>query len=146
MNSQLLDEAIRKARYARDLPNMPNAQTEMLTKRLDELEARIATLEGPREPTAHINSERIINAVCAAYGLVRLELINQFGMGATRPRMIAAYLMHKYTALSWNQIGRRLGGRDHSTIVHSFKKITVLRETDQVLNAKISNIEAALHA
>ena len=146
MNHQLFNEAIRKARYARDLPDVPNPKVEMLAKRLDELEARLATLEGPREPAAHINSARIIKAVCAAYGLVWDDLINQLGMGATRPRMICAYLMHKYTALSWNQIGKRLGGRDHSTIVHSFKKITVLRETDQVLNTKISNIEAALHA
>ena len=47
-----------------------------------------------------------------------------------RPRQVAMYLAKKMTQRSLPEIGRRFGGRDHTTVIHAVRKITELQETD----------------
>ena len=47
-----------------------------------------------------------------------------------RARQIACWLMRAHTLLSFPQIGAKLGGRDHTTILHAVRKIDDLRERD----------------
>ena len=47
------------------------------------------------------------------------------------------------TTRSLPDIGRRFGGRDHTTVIHAVKRIEELRAQDPVLNA---NIEAVVEA
>ena len=41
-------------------------------------------------------------------------------------RHIAMYLLHKLSFLNWCQIGRKLGGMDHTSAIHGFRKIEAL--------------------
>jgi len=47
-----------------------------------------------------------------------------------RPRQIAMYLAKSLTSKSLPDIGRRFGGRDHTTVIHAVKKITELKASD----------------
>ncbi|SMF64730.1 chromosomal replication initiator protein DnaA [Azospirillum oryzae] len=47
-----------------------------------------------------------------------------------RPRQIAMYLAKQLTARSLPEIGRKFGGRDHTTVMHAVKKVEELRTTD----------------
>ena len=47
-----------------------------------------------------------------------------------RPRQIAMYLAKQLTSRSLPEIGRKFGGRDHTTVMHAVKKIEELRQTD----------------
>ncbi len=47
-----------------------------------------------------------------------------------RPRQIAMYLSKELTARSLPEIGRRFGGRDHTTIMHGVRKVEELRASD----------------
>jgi chromosomal replication initiator protein len=47
-----------------------------------------------------------------------------------RPRQVAMYLAKQLTARSLPEIGRKFGGRDHTTVMHAVKKIEELRQTD----------------
>jgi chromosomal replication initiator protein len=47
-----------------------------------------------------------------------------------RPRQVAMYLSKTLTARSLPEIGRKFGGRDHTTVMHAVKKIEELRATD----------------
>ncbi|WP_042693918.1 chromosomal replication initiator protein DnaA [Azospirillum sp. B506] len=47
-----------------------------------------------------------------------------------RPRQIAMYLAKQLTARSLPEIGRKFGGRDHTTVMHAVKKVDELRATD----------------
>lgn len=60
-----------------------------------------------------------------------------------RPRQVAMYLAKIMTTRSLPDIGRRFGGRDHTTVIHAVKRIESLRAEDSVLNA---NIEAVIEA
>ncbi|MSO30097.1 MAG: chromosomal replication initiator protein DnaA [Acidobacteria bacterium] len=53
------------------------------------------------------------------------------------PRQVAMYLCKNLTHASLPEIGRRFGGKHHSTVIHSIKKINNLRQTDMVLNKLI---------
>jgi chromosomal replication initiator protein len=47
-----------------------------------------------------------------------------------RPRQIAMYLAKQLTPRSLPEIGRRFGGRDHTTIMHGVRRIEELMTTD----------------
>ncbi len=51
-----------------------------------------------------------------------------------RPRQVAMYLAKQLTSRSLPEIGRRFGGRDHTTIMHGVKKIEELKSTDSQLS------------
>ena len=50
-----------------------------------------------------------------------------------RPRQIAMYLAKQLTSRSLPEIGRKFGGRDHTTVLHAVKRIEELKETDPAL-------------
>jgi chromosomal replication initiator protein len=51
-----------------------------------------------------------------------------------RPRQVAMYLAKQLTPRSLPEIGRRFGGRDHTTIIHGVRKIEELMSTDSQLS------------
>lgn len=58
--------------------------------------------------------------------------------GIARPRQAAMYCIRQLCPhLSFPEIGRRLGGRDHTTIIHGVRKIEALMETDEGLAEKV---------
>lgn len=56
------------------------------------------------------------------------------------PRQIAIYLTKKLTTLSLPEIGRRFGGKHHSTIIHSINKIEQMRKEETNFNNIINNL------
>jgi chromosomal replication initiator protein len=47
-----------------------------------------------------------------------------------RPRQVAMFLAKQLTSRSLPEIGRKFGGRDHTTVMHAVKKVEELRQTD----------------
>lgn len=56
------------------------------------------------------------------------------------PRQIAMYIIRKKTSLSFPEIGDLFGGKDHSTVIHSIKKIDALYKEDQVVKNAVETI------
>ncbi|MGZ8350178.1 MAG: chromosomal replication initiator protein DnaA, partial [Allosphingosinicella sp.] len=54
-----------------------------------------------------------------------------------RPRQVAMYLSKQLTPRSLPEIGRRFGGRDHTTVIHAVRQIEKLRAQDAELDADI---------
>lgn len=63
-----------------------------------------------------------------------------------RPRQIAMYLAKQMTTRSLPEIGRRFGGRDHTTVMHGVKRIEELRLKDSQLADDIDMLRRALEA
>ena len=57
-----------------------------------------------------------------------------------RPRQIAMYLSKKLTTRSLPEIGRKFGGRDHTTVIHAVKKIDELKEHDSKFDEDVNLI------
>ena len=54
-----------------------------------------------------------------------------------RPRQVAMYLAKQLTPRSLPEIGRRFGGRDHTTVIHAVRQIEKLRQADAELDADV---------
>jgi len=50
-----------------------------------------------------------------------------------RPRQVAMYLAKQLTTRSLPEIGRKFGGRDHTTVIHAIRKIEELKLTDPAI-------------
>jgi chromosomal replication initiator protein len=63
-----------------------------------------------------------------------------------RPRQIAMYLSKQMTPRSLPEIGRRFGGRDHTTIMHGVRRIEELRLTDSQLSDDLQLLRRLLES
>jgi chromosomal replication initiator protein len=61
-----------------------------------------------------------------------------------RPRQVAMYLAKTLTLRSLPEIGRRFGGRDHTTVLHAVRKIENLVSTDSALAEEIELLKRQL--
>lgn len=61
-----------------------------------------------------------------------------------RPRQVAMYLAKRLTPRSLPEIGRRFGGRDHTTVMHAVKRIDALRAADRELDADVAQLSRML--
>ncbi|VAW15107.1 Chromosomal replication initiator protein DnaA, partial [hydrothermal vent metagenome] len=59
-----------------------------------------------------------------------------------KPRQIIMYLLRKDFNVSYPTIGQKMGGRDHTTVIHSCDKITCDLKKDNLLNQEIDQIRA----
>ena len=60
------------------------------------------------------------------------------------PRQIAMYLSRKLTDMSLPKIGEEFGGRDHTTVIHAYEKISENLKTDEGLQSTIDDITKKL--
>lgn len=63
-----------------------------------------------------------------------------------RPRQVAMYLCKQLTSRSLPEIGRRFGGRDHTTVMHGVKRIEELRAQDGQIAEDLELLRRALEA
>jgi chromosomal replication initiator protein len=63
-----------------------------------------------------------------------------------RPRQMAMYLAKQLTSRSLPEIGRRFGGRDHTTVMHGVRRIEELRVTDAQIAEDLEMLRRALEA
>ena len=61
-----------------------------------------------------------------------------------RPRQVAMYLAKQLTSRSLPEIGRKFGGRDHTTVMHAVKRIDELRQGDSTLSEDIDLLRRML--
>jgi chromosomal replication initiator protein len=61
------------------------------------------------------------------------------------PRQVAMYLTRELTDLSLPKIGEEFGGRDHTTVLHAYDKISAEIKTDESLKLAIDEIQKRLY-
>ena len=114
-----------------------------------------ASLTG-QEITLQLTQEVLKNILDHEVRAVTIELIQKFvadyynlrlaelksrnnSKSVARPRQIAMYLCKSLTHASLPEIGRSFGGKHHSTVIHSIRKVETLRTKDMDFNTLISN-------
>ena len=60
------------------------------------------------------------------------------------PRQLAMYIVRQLTSASLEEICREFGGRHHSTVLHSIRKIEGMRKSDEALNSFIMQLLGAV--
>ena len=103
------------------------------------------TQEVLRDVIAHderaISIDMIQKSVADYYQLKLVELKSRNNSKSiAKPRQVAMYLCKSLTNASLPEIGRSFGGKHHSTVIHSIRKVEELRKQDSVFNSLINNL------
>ncbi len=115
--------------------------------RLDLALAEDRLADNVRSARPRITIDEIQRAVCAHYKLDKSEMASKRRVRAiARPRQVAMYLAKELTPRSYPEIGRRFGGRDHSTVIHAVRTVEALRVGDSELDAEIAAIRRSLNS
>lgn len=92
-----------------------------------------------------LTADDILSAVCSRYGVKAKELVSKSRKQAVvQPRQLAMYLIHKYTDMSYSQLGRLFGKRDHSTVLYACNQIAHRISVDKQFRREVEELEAAL--
>ena len=103
------------------------------------LVGRSVSLEGTQEVLhdilrandRRVTIEEIQKRVAEHYNIRQSEMYSsRRARAVARPRQVAMYLSKQLTSRSLPEIGRKFGGRDHTTVMHAVRKIEELRVTD----------------
>lgn len=88
----------------------------------------------------------IIQDIVASYFNLRIEDLKsqRRTRNVAYPRQIAMYLSRKLTDMSLPKIGEEFGGRDHTTVIHAYEKISENLNTDENLQHTIEDITKKL--
>lgn len=93
----------------------------------------------------HVTIDAIQDIVASYYNLRIEDLKSQRRTRSVAyPRQIAMYLSRKLTDMSLPKIGEEFGGRDHTTVIHAYEKISENLKTDDTLQHTVNNITKKL--
>jgi chromosomal replication initiator protein len=87
----------------------------------------------------------IIDAAAQEFGVERESLLARGRQrSVTRARHVAMYLARELTAHNFSEIGRGIGGRDHTTVLHAVNQITNAVHTDPDVRESVDNLRRRL--
>ncbi|MEM9269876.1 MAG: chromosomal replication initiator protein DnaA, partial [Pseudomonadota bacterium] len=94
-----------------------------------------------------VTIEEIMRKVADHYNLRMADLLSpRRSRSVARPRQVAMFLSKTLTSKSLPEIGRRFGGRDHTTVIHAVRKVEELCVTDNQINEDVEMLRRALEA
>ncbi|MEN2785556.1 chromosomal replication initiator protein DnaA [Sphingomonas qilianensis] len=113
-----------------------------LTGESVDLDFAVATLgDVLRGAERRVTIDEIQKAVSAHFELKPVDLVSaRRAVVVARPRQIAMYLAKRLTTRSLPEIGRKFGGRDHSTVIHAVRRIESLRDTDREIDGAVRTL------
>jgi chromosomal replication initiator protein len=97
----------------------------------------------PQGETPEISVERIQETVIERFGISMQELVgDRRSQSIVYPRQVAMYLCRELTDSSLPKIGKKFGGRDHTTVIHATSKIAKLIQEDRSVYNLVQELTA----
>ncbi len=94
-----------------------------------------------------VTVDEIIRKVADHYNLRMTDILSpKRARAIARPRQVGMFLAKTLTSKSLPEIGRRFGGRDHTTVIHAVKKIEELRFVDNQIAEDVELLRRMLEA
>jgi chromosomal replication initiator protein len=114
------------------------------TLTVESAEAAIRDLIRTHEPK-RVKIEDIQKLVANHYSVSRADILSSRRTAVVvKPRQVAMFLAKTLTMRSLPEIGRRFGGRDHTTVLHAVRKIEALSATDNALREELELLRRML--
>ena len=107
-------------------------------------EIAIRDLIRAHEPK-RVKIEDIQKLVASHYSVSRADILSSRRTASVvKPRQVAMFLAKMLTLRSLPEIGRRFGGRDHTTVLHAVRKIEALLQIDTILREELELLKRML--
>ena len=117
-------------------------EPDLSIERVDELLAHVVRAAEPKR----IRIEDIQRVVARHYNVTKHDLLSsRRTRTVVKPRQIAMYLAKTMTPRSLPEIGRRFGGRDHTTVLHAVRKIEGLTGEDNKLAQEVELLKRLIN-
>lgn len=98
-----------------------------------------------RNEARSINIDDIINTVCKHFSLETVAIHTKSRKReVVQARQVAMYLAKAHTDFSTSKIGKFIGNKDHTTVLHACKTVKGQCEVDKAFRAEIENIQSLL--
>jgi chromosomal replication initiator protein len=112
---------------------------------IDEAFAEDVLADMFRASRRRVTIDEIQKRVSDHFKIRQAEMVSaRRARAVARPRQIAMYLAKQLTPRSLPEIGRRFGGRDHTTVIHAVKQIERLRAADSEIDADVRTLLRSL--
>lgn len=86
--------------------------------------------------------EEVIETVCKYFSISKKNLLGSSRTRSlARPRQILMYLLRIELGLPLEEVGRLIGGRDHTTVMHAVEKVNTLKSTDVQIREDVLSIK-----
>ena len=104
-------------------------------------------IEGARVHTQRsISEQSIIDTVCEHFGIKKEDIMSKNRKKAiSYARQIIMFLLREELKLSFPNIGQSLGGRDHSTVMHAYNKVSKDFKKDSPTQQDVNLIKNKLY-
>src|SRR3546814_9179321 len=122
-----------------------NAHAELVGRPLSVDTAQEVLRDVLRANDRRVTIEEIQKRVAEHYNIRLADMHSpRRARAVARPRQVAMYLAKQLTSRSLPEIGRKFGGRDHTTVMHAVRKIEELRAGDDGLSEDIDLLRRML--
>jgi chromosomal replication initiator protein len=119
-----------------------------------QLKGRILSLQDVKalikhnvKPGRGVSIDEVVRRVAQYYEIPEKNIYEKTRKKeVVRPRQIIMYMLREEFNVSYPSIGEKLGGRDHTTVIHSCEKIKEEVKTNNTLEQEIEHIRALIHA
>jgi chromosomal replication initiator protein len=102
-------------------------------------------LKNSSKPKKNVLVKDIIKTIAEFYNTDEESILNKTRRKeVVRPRQVIMYILREDFGVSFPSIGEKLGGRDHTTVIHSYEKIKGEVKNDTVLSQEIAQIRSML--
>lgn len=99
------------------------------------------------KPNRGVSVEEIVRRIAQYYEVAEKSIYEKTRKKeVVKPRQIIMYILREEFAVSYPSIGEKLGGRDHTTVIHSCEKIKEEMKTNNALESELEHIRTLIHA
>ncbi|MEK7641988.1 MAG: chromosomal replication initiator protein DnaA [Patescibacteria group bacterium] len=124
--------------------NVIACQTQLKNRELSLNEIR-NILKNNVKPKKMMSVKDVVKIVSEFYNIDEDSIYNKTRRKeVVRPRQVVMYILREDFGISFPSIGEKLGGRDHTTVIHSYEKMREEMKTDQLLSQEITQVRTML--
>ncbi|HLP44034.1 MAG TPA: chromosomal replication initiator protein DnaA [Candidatus Nanoarchaeia archaeon] len=132
----------------RELEGVLNAvvcQAQLKGRELSLQEVKTLLKNSARPAKRTLSTKEVIKIVADFYNIEEASIYEKTRKKEViRPRQVTMYILREDFKISYPSIGERLGGRDHTTVIHSCEKIKTDLKNDSALGQELNQIRALI--
>ncbi len=114
---------------------------------LENVKNILFSISSASKKSGAVSAKQLIDSVCAFYELSIEEILGKSREKRLAfPRQITMFLLREELSCSYPLIGQELGGRDHTTAMHAYEKISNIVETDEKIRQEINLLKQQIYA
>ena len=126
--------------------NMIVCKSQLKGKGVTQTDVR-ALIKHNIKPNRGVSVDEVVRRIAQYYEIAEKSIYEKTRKKeVVKPRQIIMYMLREEFNVSYPSIGEKLGGRDHTTVIHSCEKIKAEVKTNTALEQELEHIRTLIHA